>query len=154
MKFIAIPTQDARTLQHGGPDAYGQIPQRMISDGVGNPCRHCLTSIPEGEELLVLAYRPFPDLQPYAETGPIFLCGKECARHEESSDVPEMFQAYENILLRGYSADHRIVYGTGQITSGPQIRQTAQAIFENERVAYIHMRSATNNCYQGCVIRE
>jgi hypothetical protein len=73
LRFEAMPTADAEALWNGGTDAYGLKPDTMTSAGPGHPCRHCLANIDEGEELLVFAYRPFPALQPYAETGPIFL---------------------------------------------------------------------------------
>lgn len=76
LRYVALPTEEVRALQRGGPDAYGMVPEKRISDGDGVPCRHCLTNVAAGKEYLVLAYRPFPDLQPYAETGPIFLCAE------------------------------------------------------------------------------
>lgn len=79
MRFVAIPTEIARAYQAGGPDANGQRPEHKVSDGGGNPCRHCLRMIPEGAGMLVLAHRPFPAPQPYAEMGPIFLCAGPCA---------------------------------------------------------------------------
>jgi len=82
-RFIAVPTETARRYQSGGLDANGQAPERAVSNGNGNPCRHCLTFIPEGAPMLILAHRPFPDLQPYAETGPIFLCADTCSRWRE-----------------------------------------------------------------------
>ena len=69
-----------------GPDAHGQKPEKQISDGDGVPCRHCLTRVAKGEPYLVLAYRPFPRDQPYAETGPIFLHAEPCPRFEEDGD--------------------------------------------------------------------
>ena len=41
-KITALPTDEVRALQAGGPDAYGTAPERVISTGAGNPCRHCL----------------------------------------------------------------------------------------------------------------
>ncbi|MGB4910282.1 MAG: DUF1203 domain-containing protein, partial [Tabrizicola sp.] len=73
MRYVAIPTSVVRALQAGGVDANGQVPERQRAEGGGNPCRHCLKMIPEGAEMLVLAHRPFPAPQPYAEVGPIFL---------------------------------------------------------------------------------
>ena len=61
-------SQWAVALQRGGPDAYGMPPERRISDGDGVPCRHCLRTVAAGKDYLVLAYRPFPEFQPYAET--------------------------------------------------------------------------------------
>lgn len=71
IRFTPIPTETVRAYQAGGPDANGQPPERQISDGGGNPCRHCLKMIPKGAGMLILAHRPFPVPQPYAEIGPI-----------------------------------------------------------------------------------
>ena len=148
LKFKALPTSDVRRIQAGGPDANGQAARRKISDGHGNPCRHCLTEIAEGKEMLVLAYRPFPAPQPYAEIGPIFLCAEECSRHEDSSAPAQMFGNYGRVLLRGYTCEHQILYRTGQIVEVADLEKAAERILENVEVSYIHMRSASNNCYQ------
>src|SRR5690349_14713046 len=73
VRFVAMPTEVARAFQQGAPDANGQPPERHLSDGDGVPCRHCLTTVAAGDPYLLLAYRPFSTLQPYAECGPIFL---------------------------------------------------------------------------------
>ena len=72
--FYPMPTEQARAYQSGGTDAYGMVPERRVSDGDGVPCRHCLQMVPAGAPYLVLAHRPFPALQPSAETGPVFVC--------------------------------------------------------------------------------
>jgi hypothetical protein len=146
--FQALPTKAVRVLQQGGPDAYGMKPERRISDGDGVPCRHCLTNVAAGEGYLILAYRPFPALQPYAETGPIFLHAEECPRAAEVAELPELFTRTRDYILRGYSADDRIVYGTGAVTPTPEILDRAEMLLERPDVAYVHMRSAKNNCYQ------
>ena len=101
IEFTAIPTSVARSYQAGGVDAYGNLPEQSISSGPGCPCRHCLKNIPQGNEMLVLAHRPFPELQPYAETGPIFLCAAKCQRGGGSEALPEVLQA-DHYILRGY----------------------------------------------------
>ena len=55
IRFTPLPTATVRALQSGGPDAYGQPPERHVSDGGGNPCRHCLRMIPAGAPMLVLS---------------------------------------------------------------------------------------------------
>lgn len=154
VKFLALPTQDVRALQAGGPDANGQPPEVAVSDGQGNPCRHCLQEIPAGEKMLILAYRPFPMAQPYAELGPIFLCAKPCERHPDSNDVPELFKGNGTILIRGYRSNDRILYGTGQVVKNGVVVDAVTGLFKNPDVAYVHMRSASNNCYQCRVERQ
>ena len=145
IRYVPLPTEAVRVVQAGGPDAYGLVPERRVSDG-GNPCRHCLEMIPEGAEMLVLAWRPFPALQPYAETGPIFLCAGPCAAGGGEA-LPDIL-ASPDYIVRGYGADDRIVYGTGAVVPTARLRDEAEARLADARVAYLHVRSARNNCYQ------
>ncbi|MER8788211.1 DUF1203 domain-containing protein [Mesorhizobium sp. M0983] len=147
VKFKALPTDAVRALQRGGPDAYGLKPERKISDGDGVPCRHCLKNVAAGEAYLVLAYRPFSELQPYAETGPIFLHAEECERAAEGETLPDMLESGEYIV-RGYGKDNRIVYGSGGVIPTDAIAARAERLFESDDIAYVHIRSARNNCYQ------
>lgn len=144
--FTALPTATVRALQSGGPDAYGLTPERRISDGDGNPCRHCLRMIPKGAGMLVLAHRPFPALQPYAETGPIFLCADPCT--QGGGDEPPAILASPDYILRGYGADDRIVYGSGAVVPTAALTDRARHLLANPAIAYLHVRSARNNCYQ------
>lgn len=146
MRFTPIPTDIARAYQSGGPDANGQLPERAVSDGGGNPCRHCLKMIPHGAGMLILAHRPFPAPQPYAELGPIFLCTEPCEAGGGEA-VPEVL-ASPDYILRGYSAEDRIVYGSGAVVRTEGLKQAATARFEDDRIAYLHVRSARNNCFQ------
>ena len=149
LKFIASPSDQVRAFQAMGADANGQPPEITVSDGGGNPCRHCLSEIPEDELMLILAFRPFETRQPYAEVGPIFLCKEACERHPDSATLPEMFERWTGkILLRGYDRDERIVYGTGQVIELSDVEAVAEAVFADPCVAFVHLRSAANNCYQ------
>lgn len=146
MRFQAIPTDVVAGYRAGGPDANGQVPERQVAVGGGNPCRHCLNMIPEGADMLVLAHRPFPAPQPYAEVGPIFLCAAACEAGG-GSEVPAML-ASPDYIVRGYGADDRIVYGTGGVVATGAIPARAAEVFADPRVRYLHVRSARNNCYQ------
>lgn len=152
MRYVAIPTDVVRAYQSGGVDANGQVPERKVSDGGGNPCRHCLKMIPEGVGMLVLAHRPFPAPQPYAELGPIFLCAEACEAGG-GEERPEVL-ASPDYIVRGYGADDRIVYGTGGVVATEAIAARAKALLGDPRVAYVHVRSARNNCYQVRIDRE
>ncbi len=148
VKFMAMPTDIARAYQAGESDAYGRAPERRVSDGDGVPCRHCLQDVAAGEEYLILAYRPFPDLQPYAETGPVFLHAAPCQRHPEAGETPAMFLERDSYLMRGYGADDRILYGTGRMVGTAELAGAASDLLDRPDVAYVHLRSASNNCYQ------
>jgi hypothetical protein len=149
ISFAALPTAPVRALQAGGPDANGQAPERALSDGQGNPCRHCLQMIPAGAGMLILSYRPFPAPQPYAEQGPIFLCADaaRCNPPENPAALPAILSS-PSYILRGYGRDDRIIYGTGAVVPTGRIVAEATSRLSDPGVAYVHVRSAQNNCYQ------
>lgn len=148
IRFEAMPTADAEALWNGGTDAYGLAPDTMVSTGPGHPCRHCLGNIDAGQELFVFAYRPFPALQPYAETGPIFLHAKPCRRYAAEEIQPLVLETSRDYILRGYGTDDRIVYGTGAVILKDDVQTYASGLLTRDDIAYIHVRSARNNCYQ------
>ena len=145
--FRAIKTIEARQFQAGGTDAYGLAPERRVSDGDGVPCRHCLQDVAVGEDYLILAYRPFPAPQSYAETGPIFLHAKACERAVEQNETPAMLKRREAHLIKGYGPDDRIVYGTGKVVPSADLEKEAAKILQRGDVAYVHVRSALINCF-------
>ena len=146
--FSGMPSELAAAYRGGAPDANGQVPERRVSDGDGVPCRHCLGNVEKGEAYLVLAYRPFPGPQPYAELGPVFIHAEECPAYSPAEGLPERERRGKSgRILRGYGRDDRIVYGTGVVVGNGEIESHAAAILERPDVAYVHMRSATNNCF-------
>jgi hypothetical protein len=153
IRISALESPLVQSLQNGGLDANGHKPERHVSNGGMMPCRHCLTDIEAGEPYLILAHRPFPKAQPYAEQGPIFLHAESCARHPDITDIPALFLERASYLIRGYGADDRIVYGTGKIVAPTAMADAAEEMFADARVAYIHVRSASNNCYQARIDR-
>lgn len=146
--FTALPTDLVEGWRAGQPDANALPPEHAVSDGNGNRCRHCLRLIPKGAPLLIVAHRPFAHVHPYAEVGPLFVCADHCLRHVDDSALPQAMTTSPDYLVKGYSEDERIIYGTGQIVAPDDMIAVAQAIFDNPDVAFIHVRSARNNCYQ------
>ena len=153
LKYTAMPTEHAQSYRSGGEDALGNTPERSVSDGGGNPCRHCLTDIPKGAGMLILSYKPFKGSHPYTEIGPIFLCTDTCETGTHT-DSPEILTTSPDYLLKGYCTRDRIVYGTGQITPAQDIPHIAAKILSDPAVAYVHVRSARNNCYQLRIDRD
>ncbi|MEM7428761.1 MAG: DUF1203 domain-containing protein [Pseudomonadota bacterium] len=151
--FVPLDSALVRKLQSGGPDANGQAPERQVSSGSGVPCRHCLRQIGRGEEYLILSHRPFPEAQPYAEQGPIFLHARACLAHVSDGSVPEMLDS-PHYILRGYCEGNRIVYGSGLIVPTAEIPKAAAALLADGAIAYAHVRSASNNCYQCRIERD
>ncbi|PTS86419.1 DUF1203 domain-containing protein [Pseudomonas sp. HMWF032] len=146
LRVCGISSDAAERIWQGGLDAHGQLPVRQVAQGMANPCRHCLNLITPGTPKLILAYRPFTQLQPYAEVGPIFLHAEPC-QHYDQAQLPAWFAFLEPALIRGYDSDDWIRYDTGQVVPGSALSKTCQQILSDLSVAYVHIRSKFN-CFQ------
>lgn len=153
IQFIPLPSDKVAALRDGAPDAYGRQPERVRSEGHGNPCRHCLDFVPDGAGMLILAHRPFNVLQPYAETGPIFLCADAC-RPWSGLGLPPILSSSPDYLLKGYTADQRIRYGTGRIVTSGEIAAYATELLKRPEISFVDVRSARNNCFQLRIVRR
>jgi Protein of unknown function (DUF1203) len=141
-----IDSDFVNRIREGAADANGQRALTRRALGPANPCRHCLQLIADGDEKLVLAYRPFTALQPYAEVGPIFLHGRECARYD-AEQLPSWFAYLQPALIRGYGHDDWIRYETGAVVAGNELAAECGRILSQPDVAYVHIRSKYN-CFQ------
>ncbi len=146
IRFVGMPTIDARAFQAGAADANGQ-PAEQHAAVDDTPCRHCLEDVAEGESFLILAYRLFPAAQPYAEIGPIFLHSAECVRYDKGAELPPMLTS-PSYIVRGYDAADRIVYGSGGVVATSDLEKRAKEPLTRSEIRYLHVRSAANNCFQ------
>ncbi len=147
IEFNGLPTETVAAIRAGRRDAYGRPIEVHRSDGDVFPCRHCLGAVPEGRDYLILAWRPFASDNPYAETGPIFLCADDCPAHEPSDRVPAILRS-PTYIVRAYDRDERIIYGTGGVVPTAGIADRARALLADPDVAFVDVRSAANNCFQ------
>lgn len=152
IEFIGLPTATVAGIRHSGRDAYGRPVERHRAEGDAYPCRHCLGETAPGRDYLILAHRPFAGLNPYTETGPIFLCADDCRAWVPSPEVPGMLRS-ERYLVRGYTAEERILYGTGDVVPTGHIAARARDLLADPRVDFVDVRSAANNCFQ-CRVRR
>jgi hypothetical protein len=149
--FVALDPGLVTRWRSGAVDANGQAPERGVTPTGGYPCRHCLTLMAKGVAYLTLAHRPFPTLNPYAEVGPIFVHANSCP-HGGGTDIPQFLDS-PRYIVRGYDAGDRIVPGTGTIEATAGIPAAADAKFLDPAVRYLHVRSASNNCYHCAIVR-
>jgi uncharacterized protein DUF1203 len=152
IEFVGLPSNQVAQIRTTMRDAYGLPVETHRAEIDGLPCRHCMAFPDKGRDFLILAHRPFEGQNAYTETGPIFLCADECTAPARSSKLPDFLQSAEYIV-RGYTVDERISYGTGQVTPTAQIAEYAQKLLSNPKIAFVDVRSAENNCYH-CRIRR
>jgi Protein of unknown function (DUF1203) len=148
MKLLVqgIRSDYADLVRSGGPDANGQAAVVRTAEGMANPCRHCLELIGPGDDKLVLAYRPFDEVQPYAEVGPIFLHKHICKRYI-ADELPAWFRYLQPAIIRGYGHDNWIRYETGEVIPGEELSNACHGILSDSDIAYVHIRSKFN-CFQ------
>jgi Protein of unknown function (DUF1203) len=146
LSIRGIRSDYVAAIRDGGPDAHGQAALHRTARGTGNPCRHCLSLITEGEDKLILAYRPFDQAQPYAEVGPIFLHRAKCERYDGDT-LPEWFSYLKPALIRGYGYDDWIKYETADVVPGSELTGVCHRILADPLIAYVHIRSKFN-CFQ------
>ena len=146
MRFTPLDPEAVAAARRGAPNANGQPPEQAVSTGPGHPCRSCLRNIAGGEPMLVLAARPFAELHPYAELGPIFLHTRACAPWS-GEGLPPVLTSSGMYLVRGYGADERIVYGTGGPVPADRVVPRIAELLGEARIAFVHIRSASNNCW-------
>ena len=152
IRIHGISTDEHERFRRGDLDANGQPPLITRAEGPANPCRHCLALIDPGDDMLILAYRPFSGLHPYAEIGPIFLHAGRCSRYDAGAP-PAWFDYLEPALIRGYDANDWIRYDTAHVVPGVNIAASCDVILHDSSVAYVHVRSKYN-CFQCRVERR
>ena len=154
LRFVAMESALAAGYRAGRADANGLPPERLVSDGSGLPCRHCLTDIEAGAAALLFAWRPFDVLHAYAETGPVFLHAMACARHASDDGVlPPVVRTRPRTLVRGYDAGQRIVDGSGGVVESDRLLAHCERLLDDARIDTVHLRSASNGCYT-CRVRR
>lgn len=148
IKIVSLPTDKVRQLQAGGIDANGLKPELLVEGG--GPCRHCLQPIELSEKKLLLSYRPFSSLNPYSETGPIFLHAKHCSAYEEMDVLPKMLLNWGDspLIVRGYSQNERIQYGSSLVIPSEKLEKHCYQLLMHKDVAFLHVRAGSTNCYQ------
>ncbi len=146
LKYLPMPSDEVRALQAGGKDAYGCAPERTVSDGDGNPCRHCLDFVPKGRACSFSPIALFPMFSPMLKPGRSFVC-RPCEAWA-GEGVPPILKSSKDYLLKGYTESHRIKYGTGKVVERDDLADYAADLLGRPEISFVDVRSARNNCFQ------
>jgi len=140
MKYTPIPQEVAEQARRTLRDEFGH--QLRVERNQG-PCRICLGSSKEPEDLILLSYQPLADTNPYAEIGPIFIHPHTCARYD-SREFPADFLDRE-LVVRAYDADGRIA--DAAVAAPGEAEAVSAAFLTNRDVAEVHVRSRSYTCF-------
>src|SRR5262249_39464251 len=132
-----------------GRDAAGRpvVPWR---DGERHQCRACLELSKEDETVLLASHTPFKTLQPYAETGPVFVHEGACTYSQADRSWPRELPRPPLLrprspILRAYSAKDQIV--DAELVGERRVEDVVEALLSREDVAYLHARNAAYGCF-------
>lgn len=119
--------------------------RRMVVDEKpGFPCRISLDEAEIGEEVLLLAYEHQPAKSPYRSSGPIFVRSGARQRQARVDEVPDSVRT-RTISLRAYDARDWIVEAA--VCEGEAVGRLLSALFDDARVAYVHLHNAKRGCF-------
>jgi hypothetical protein len=150
--IAALPAGDLDRIRATGEDDFGN-PVRQIEDETGgSPLRCCLREARAGEDIALIAYRPFPWLGPYAEVGPVFIHAQACDGYTAPDRYPVGF-AHRRQLLRAYDFDRRICDAV-PVKDGPQAERVLSWLLSRPEVDFVHSRNLEWGCYMFSVSCE
>jgi hypothetical protein len=124
---------------------------RMIVDKErGFPCRVSLDNPSIGEEILLLPYQHHKANSPYQSSGPIFVRKQATTAAMAVNQIPVILMN-KPLSLRGY--DGKGFMKEAAVTEGDALSDQIGSMFSNTAIAYIHIHSAKQGCYN-CLVER
>lgn len=147
LNYVPMPEGIANEARETLRDRFGHDLDAVKEEA---PCRACLRISKGPEELILLAYQPLVDANPYAEIGPIFIHARPCEPYSDIETFPEDFAA-RRLILRAYSSDGRIL--DALVAEPGTAPARAAELFDNSAVAEIHVRHESYTCFDFKIVR-
>jgi hypothetical protein len=111
------------------------------------PLRCCLRIAEPGEQVALVAYRPFVEPSPWSEVGPVFVHRAGCPGYPDGSRLPERLRTGPRVL-RTYHADGSLDYAdTTRVPDGQDIEPVLRDLLSRTGVALVHVRADTSQCF-------
>ena len=151
---VPFPADVVRAARAHRIDPWGNVARFLPAVDRSAPCRHCMRGTHPGGDLLLLKFSPFAanSPSPYAERGPIFLCGDECAPYAAHSRLPETVTTRQ-VNIRAYDAADLMLYGHSQLADGTEAEGVVARLLEDATVRKVHIRTALHGCFLCAVER-
>jgi len=123
---------------------------RMVADSdSGFPCRISLTDARRGQTLILVNFEHQPANSPYRSTYAIFV--REGEEHYDRTDeVPEQLRR-RLLSVRGFDDQGMLL--DADVTPGTELESLIDRLFDNRKIAYLHVHNARYGCYAARVDR-
>lgn len=147
-QIVPFPVDVARIARSQRTDPWGETVTYLPGVDRSAPCRHCMRQTPAGTDLILLKYSPFnaKSRSPYAECGPIFLCGQDCAAHAMGDRLPEIVTSRQ-VNIRAYDKRDVMQYAHSQLVDGSEADGVVAKLLEDPDVRQVHVRTALHGCF-------
>ena len=144
-RCVPITTGVADRFRRTGTDDNGNTLRRVVSDGSGAPCRHCLRNARAGEAMLLGSYNLPGPVGIYWTPSPIFLHADPCPRYDGENSIPEVVRS-SLVSVRSYDADDQCIYDLGQATEGTAVDPVRQRAVSDPRTKFVNIHTARPGC--------
>ena len=154
----AIPARTLAEIRLAGHDPFGNELIPIVDADGGSPMRCCLRRSAPGEQLYLIAYRPFTRPGPYAEAGPVFVHAGQCPGYREHDAYPAGYRDWPPMVFRPYRHHAEldcdaIAYDAIQISGGATAENLIGAIFADATIDFIHTRNVHAGCFMFSITR-
>src|SRR6267378_5294209 len=124
---------------------------RVVADRKpGFPCRVSLVDAEIGESVLLVNYEHLPAASPYRSRYAIYVRENATQAHLEVNEVPQQLRL-RLLSVRAFDAAAMLV--EADVVDGTEVEQAIDRMFDNPRVAYLHLHNAKPGCYAARVDR-
>ena len=154
-KIQPIKTEVAREIRETMIDQDGhQLSVSIANENGYGPCRSCLKQFAAGERRIIFSYSPSAFDNPYKETGPIYIHAEACEPYQATDTFPpevENGRIKFPLVFRAYNEKGAAV--SSVLQDGEPASAAIESLFENEKVAFAHVRNAQAGCFVAHVVR-
>jgi Protein of unknown function (DUF1203) len=140
----ALPQDVAMYVrEHGRDPIWGHAAVTQPATGFG-PCRSCLRTFREGEELRILfTHDTYAGVSEFPQPGPVFIHADDCSRYDGEEFPPEL-RALE-LTLEGVAAGPRVV--ALERTTGDDAVHAIGDLLRLHEVDYVNVRNTEAGCF-------
>ncbi|WP_445144164.1 DUF1203 domain-containing protein [Dyella sp. Tek66A03] len=127
-----------------------RLAMHVVADSAhGYPCRISLTDAEPGQALILLNYEHQSANSPFRSRYAIYIREGE-QQYDEVDLVPDQLRR-RLLSVRGF--DEHGMLRDADVAEGTALESLIQRLFENDKVAYLHIHMARPGCYAARVDR-
>lgn len=152
-RLRAIDPRELAEVRSTGRDLAGHVAEPFVDTGGGSQLRCCLRRSAPGERLLLVGHAPLAAERAWREVGPVFVHEAPCDGYDSTDSVPAWFDD-EPRVVRAYDASGAMVYAVNRVVeAGSGVGAALDAVFDDPRVAEVHVRNLLAQCFVARAVR-